>query len=410
VNATAPAKVHSVLGASSAKRWWACPGSVNACKGLENKSTVYANEGSAAHALGEHCLRNQHHPDRYLDQWISVDGQFGNDADGSGPPEKERGVTSFYIDEDMVEAVAVYVEFFFSTYEEGDDYEIEQRIDLQKFHPGLFGTADLVIYKPTTRKLIVADYKHGRGVPVEVQENVQGLYYAAGAATRHHNRGLAEVEVVIIQPRCAHKDGPVRRWSTSPMELMEWVADLVEAAKATEDPAAPRHAGDHCKFCPAAPTCPAFAKAAVDAAGAEFADTGEVVLDVPTTLPPDALAQALQNVDLIETWCKAVKKFAHDEAIAGRVPPGFKLVNTRATRRWKDAEKTLAKFELLELDTSEYLSEPELLSVAQVEKKVGKKAFTKFAEMVESKSSGVTLAPLDDKREAVRPEAAAEFA
>ncbi len=398
---------HSSLGASIAKRWWSCPGSVKACEGIQNQSTVYAAEGQAAHALGELCLRNQHHPERYLDQWIGADGTLYPDKE---PPEKTRGTTVFYIDEDMVEAVAVYVQFFFDTYEDGDEYEIEQRIDLSQFHPGLYGTADLVIYKPAKKHLIVVDYKHGRGVPVEVRENVQGLYYAAGAAFKGANRGITNVEIVIVQPRCSHKDGGVRKWSTTPMELMDWVADLVEAAKKTEKPDAPLQAGDWCKFCPAAPVCVEFKNAALVAAKADFASDGAVILSTPSSYNPEVLAQSLRNVDIIESWCRSIKKFAHDEAIAGRVVPGFKLVNTRATRKWKEPEKTMAKFQLLELDISEYLTEPELKSVAQVEKAIGKKGFAAFVSMVESRSSGVTLAPLEDKREAVRPEAAAEFA
>lgn len=408
---SAPAKLHSRLGASNCKRWWACPGSVNACKGIENQSTSYANEGSAAHALGEHCLRNGYNTDKFLDCWVGMDGTIYMSDESIA--EKDKGVTVFYVDEDMAEAVQVYIDFFNETVGPDDEYEIEQRISLDTFHPDLFGTSDLVVYKPGSKTLVVADYKHGRGVPVEVKENVQGLYYAAGSAHKLHNRGIAKVEVVIIQPRCAHKDGAVRRWSTTPLDLMEWVVDLVEAAKRTEDPKAPRVAGDHCKFCPAAPTCPAFAGAAVAAAQADFADTGDVILTPPQqrfTYDPEALATTVRNADLIESWCRAVKKFAHDEAIAGRVAPGFKLVATRATRRFKNPDAAKAAFVIAELDESEFMTEPELKSVAQVEKSVGKKAFQAFGPLVESKSSGVTLAPLDDKREAVRPEAAAEFA
>lgn len=412
---TSAPKVHSRLGASNCKRWWACPGSVAACKDIENKGTPYANEGSAAHALAEYCLRNGCDAEAQLDCWIGMDGTLYLSEENV--PEKERGATIFYIDEDMVDAVQVYIDFFKANVEPGDEYEIEQRVDLSHFHPDLFGTTDLSIYKAKQKKLIVADYKHGRGVPVEAKDNVQGLYYGAGTAHKLHNRGIKEIEIVIIQPRCAHKDGPVRKWSTTPIDLMEWVVDLVEAAKRTEDPNAPRHAGDHCKFCPAAATCDTYAGAAMDAARADFSADGTVVLTEPTGYSPTALAATIKNIDLIESWCRAVKKFAHDQALAGTAIPGFKLVYTRATRKWKDPSAAQAAFEIDELDASEYLSEPKLLSVAQVEKAIGKKFFNddplkkgKYVDLVEKKSSGVVLAPEDDKRPAVRPDAAAEFA
>ena len=48
------------------------------------------------------------------------------------------------------------------------------------------------------------------------------------------------------------------------------------------------------------------------------------------------LAKALENASILETWCRRVKEFAHAEAEHGRVPPGWKLVAKRATRKWKD--------------------------------------------------------------------------
>jgi hypothetical protein len=402
------AKLHSRLGASNCKRWWACPGSVRMTADLPNQSTAYANEGSAAHALGEICLRTKQSPHFALDHWIHMDGriQFGPD----GIAEKDKNNVWFYVDEDMVDAVQTYVDFVNETVEPGDEVEIEQRVHLDQFHPDLFGTADLVIYKPAKKKLIVADYKHGRGVPVEVQDNVQGLYYAAGAAIRSHNRPLESIEVVIVQPRCAHKDGPVRRWSTTAMDLLDWVADLVEAAKRTESPEAPLHAGDHCKFCPAAGVCPEFKNAALEAAKADFTDGGDVVLTPPSRYTPQALAEALRNLDIIEDWCSAVRKFGHDEALAGRVAPGFKLVGTRATRKFRSEDEALKLATMLELDESEYMTEPKLKSVAQVEKALGKKGFKPFEGIVEKKSSGVVLVPVSDPREPMRPDAAGEFA
>jgi hypothetical protein len=375
---------------------------------LPNQSTAYANEGSAAHALAERCLPGLKSAEPFLGRWIAVNGTIL--PEGEQPPAAERGNTWFLIDEDMVEAVNTYIDFYHATVEPGDEVEIEQRVHLDQFHPDLFGTADLVIYKPKSKKLIVADYKHGRGVAVEAKDNVQGLYYAAGAAIRGHNRGIASVEVVIVQPRCPHKDGPVRRWSTTSMDLLDWVADLVDAAKRTEDPAAPLSAGDHCKFCPAAGICPEFKNAAMAAARADFAEGGAVVLTPPQRYSPDVLAETLKNLDVVEDWCKAMRKFAHDEALAGRVAPGFKLVNTRATRKWRSVDEAVGLFQVMELDQSEYMTEPEVKSVAQVEKALGKKGFKPFEGLVEKKSSGVVLAPLDDPREAVRPEAAEEFA
>lgn len=48
---------HSKIGASSMKRWAACPGSVKLSEGIESRSSVFAEEGAKAHELGEKWLK-----------------------------------------------------------------------------------------------------------------------------------------------------------------------------------------------------------------------------------------------------------------------------------------------------------------------------------------------------------------
>ena len=51
-------RAHSEVGASSASRWMTCPASVKASRGIENKSSKYAAEGTCAHELADYCLTN----------------------------------------------------------------------------------------------------------------------------------------------------------------------------------------------------------------------------------------------------------------------------------------------------------------------------------------------------------------
>ena len=51
-------RAHSELGASSCERWWNCPGSVAASRGMPNRSSPAAELGTAAHEVAELCLRN----------------------------------------------------------------------------------------------------------------------------------------------------------------------------------------------------------------------------------------------------------------------------------------------------------------------------------------------------------------
>ena len=52
---------HSKIGASSMKRWQACPGSVKLSEGIESRSSVFAEEGTKAHELAEKWLNEGEH-------------------------------------------------------------------------------------------------------------------------------------------------------------------------------------------------------------------------------------------------------------------------------------------------------------------------------------------------------------
>lgn len=371
-----------------------CPGSVRQSAGIEERTSVYAAEGSAAHTVAADCLKDGLDACQYLEAPIAG---------------VKVGVEVIPIDVDMVDAVQVYLDACREMIEPGDEWDVEQRLDLSEIHPDCFGTADFVNYKPETRQLIVADYKHGRGVPVEVLDNEQLLFYALGAMHRLSNRGIATVTLMVVQPRCPHPDGPVRSVTIEAVELFEWAAELKDAAERTQDPDAPLVAGGWCRFCPAAPTCPALMEKVIAEAKADFTEEGDLVLSDPKTFSGEELAKRLGHVDMIEGWCRKVREFAHHEAEAGRTPPGFKLVATRATRKWKDEERTIGFLTKYGLDKEDIYVEPKVKSPAQVEKVIGKKNAGDIAELIESVSSGTVLAPLDDKRPPVRAAAQEDF-
>ena len=386
------ARAHSTLSASSSHRWMACPGSIRMSAGLESRTNSFAAEGTAAHQLAETCLSPPGmNADDMIGRTIKVEG------------------FEFEVDLEMVEAVDVYVAYVSDLRAKGYDVELEQRFDLSSLYPGMFGTADCVAYDEKTKHLVVADYKHGRGVAVEPQENSQGLYYALGACHRYHNRGIDKVTVAIVQPRCPHPAGPIREWTTDAVTLLEWSADLIEAAKRTESADAPLVAGDHCKFCPAAATCPALQNVALEAAKADFTNDGSLLVADPAQFDVQHLAEALSRAAIIEAWVKRVRETAHHELEAGRVIPGWKLVAKRPVRKWKDEQRAIDYLRLYGLDDKDIFAEPSFRSPAQIEKVIGKKNAGDIADLVEKVSSGAVVAPADDPRECVRAEAARDF-
>lgn len=400
-----PPAAHSRLGASSAYRWMACPGSVREAAKYPNTSSVFAAEGTAAHALAEHCL-NAGKDAAEFEGWV-IDAASERTRIVEGDV---SGANVFPVDDDMIDAVQTYLDAVRDECGPDDLLMVEHKFHLKTLHESFFGTNDACVYKPAERRLVVFDYKHGRGVPVEVERNKQLMYYGLGAALEEA-RPLVAIDLVVVQPRCPHRDGPVRRWTTSPVDLLEYAGELVDAARLTEHNDAPLAAGDWCKFCPAAPACPALYQKTLDAAGVEFgANSGEPILPEPEVMSSDRLAELLEHVDTIKTWLKAVETFANDEAKAGRPPTGYKLVASRATRKWKDEDQAKEWLGTYGLDTADMLTEPKLKSPAQIEKVIGRKNKDGIAPLVEAKSSGTQLVPVSDPRPQINASAEEDFA
>ena len=396
---------HSSIGASSMSRWSKCPGSVRLSAGIESKSSSYAEEGSAAHALAELCLVRGATPRTRLNWWV------GRNAVGAhflvqDKPEPHAAVFAHQVTEEMVEAVSVYVNHVKSLHTvPWTTLSLEQRVDLSALHPGLFGTADAVIYRADTRTLDVIDYKHGAGVPVEVQYsdgsyNPQLLYYALGALMQLE-KPVDDVRLTVVQPRCAHPQGPIRTATVRASWLMlDWAQDLVEAAQATERPDAPVVPGDNCRWCPAAATCPGLVERAQALAKEDFA--------VPDGA--DALAEAMGLIPGLEAWIKAVRERAYEEAMAGRPPVGWKLVPKRALRKWRDEREVVAALLEYGMDDKDFYNLA-LKTPAQIEKALGKANAGILEPYVVKESSGMTLAPeTDDRQPITRRTAQEDFA
>lgn len=384
-------RAHSKLGASGAHRWIACPGSLRLAAGIPDKETIFAAEGTAAHELCELCLRSDQAAEEYIGRTITV------------------GNHKFEVDEEMAEAVQVYLDTVRAAYApaDGDMLMIEERFDLSRVYPGMFGTGDAGVYKAKDKKLVVIDYKHGKGHAVDADDNPQLKYYGIGMLETPILRGkpVEKVELVIVQPRAPHKDGPVRRWEADVMDLLEFTGDLQVAARLTEDPDAPLAAGPHCKFCAAAGICPKLREQAIADAKLEFAASPEELTD-------EDLADLLEKADLIKGWIAAVAGEAYRRAEGGAKVPGWKLVQKRAVRKWAGDPDDIAKqlTMLLPLEAEDIL-ETKLRSPAQVEKLLPKSERADLKAFIVAESSGTTLARETDRRSEVAPSgrAADEF-
>jgi hypothetical protein len=345
---------HTALSPSSAARWLVCAGSVRANMG-DGKSSHYAEEGTAAHALLEMCLR------------IGCE------------PEDLRGVNiheEFHVDDDMIEAVGQaydYINGWLAHHPRGQ-VRIERRIHWGA-HAALLldkdvasGTADVTLIDtaPRTRSLVMLDYKHGAGKVVEVEANPQLMLYAVGVLCEYPD--FKDIELCVVQPRARHDHGPVRHWTTTRKALDNWVRDVVKpAAKAALKRNAPRVAGDHCRWCAAAPTCRVLVDHVMERAGTEF--TTLEPRD-PHTMSTEELSRAMGAVQMIEAWCKAVYGRVLESLLAGRTAglEEWKLVRGRSTRAWDDAGIPKVVAQAASHFKPEQYAPRMLISVAEMEK------------------------------------------
>lgn len=278
---------------------------------------------------------------------------------------------------------------------------IETRVDLSFIQAGMFGTLDYA-WVETWGKLIVIDYKFGKGVPVlpfddeAKEENTQLMYYALGLAHKFDYE-FESVDLAIIQPRCwSPDDDPLTVHKTSMKRVKAFATKLKAAVmRATAPNPKPTPDESYCRWCPAASICPAVSQLQVEAAGIDFDDeTGAVKTPELSSLDDSRLGKLLTAVELIEVWITKLRAHAYQRACDGAKIEGRKLVERESIRQWgPDAEK-----EAVELFGKEVFTEPVLKSPAQLEKAFGKEAkeFTKLHTF--KKVTGYSLVKLSDRR------------
>jgi hypothetical protein len=187
---------------------------------------------------------------------------------------------------------------------------------------------------------------------------------------------------------------------------MEWTADLLKAmarSKQAQDDydkmplaawcAKYLLAGDHCKFCRSAGTCPAIEQRATDAAGVWFNDLDQPQFsNAPSTMSPEELSKKLDLLDLIQEWMNAVRHHATDVAQSGVEIPEYQLSETIGHRKWKEEEDKVREHLFLKADlTDDQVFNKKLKSPAQVEKVLGAKRKAIVDTMTHRPVTGVSL-------------------
>ena len=368
-------KAHSHLSASSAHRWFNCPGSVGLSKLMPPQpSSVYAEEGTLAHS------------------WLEYKLYKSLLAKNTKKPEGE-------LTDEMEEAIDVAVNYIGDKFMFASDDKIliEGRFDLSYIHEGMFGTADFSGLTPEG-ELYVVDYKHGKGVVVDIEDNKQLLFYAVGAVNHFDVPSDTKVTMVIIQPRAMGK--VIKEWTITAGEIHDWTNILIEKAKEADQDNAELKSGKWCKWCPAQGKCPAMAKEMFgNIVETKVSEVKKLELPKPELLTKEEVVNIIDKKEMIESWLEACYGYLQAAAIQGEMIPGYKLVQRTGHRKWNNTQEVVQQFGSLGDDI--YVIKPkELKSPAQLEKLKGidKKS---IASLTFTPVLGVTLAPEGDRREAV---------
>ncbi|MDR2559867.1 MAG: DUF2800 domain-containing protein, partial [Oscillospiraceae bacterium] len=187
--------------------------------------------------------------------------------------------------------------------------------------PEGFGTCDCVIVADD--ELIVIDFKYGRGVQVEADDNSQMRLYALGALTMFD--GIYDIQFVgvnIYQPR---RDN-ISVDNFSKESLLRWAEEALKpAAELAYAGEGEFKCGNWCQFCKARAECRKRAEENLALAKHDFAD--------PALLEKDEIADILGKVDSLVSWASDIK----DYALAESLKPIIKLSSTASDKKVKQA-------------------------------------------------------------------------
>ena len=226
-----PAKrpAHAPLAPSAAERWMHCAGSVAAEQLVEKGAeSAFALEGTEAHRIFAACLERDRDPTEFTDD--------------------------LYLVEPLRHALTITRDII-----AGRTFKVELRLDALPGIAKVWGTCDVLILDQHDRVVAIIDLKFGAKVVVE-PDALQVQIYALLAA-QQYGCPPAGIDLHIVQPRRLHMRGLHRMHHVSTADLDRLFLRLEKAVQATEDLAAPRIAGEWCRFCAGRLDCPAAQQA-----------------------------------------------------------------------------------------------------------------------------------------------------
>ena len=362
-----PPNVHSILGASAADRWMHCPPSARLTAGMQDEETVFAAEGTAAHAEAEWKVKKV------------LKMRAG------------RRPTSEFWTEEMDEATDGYAAYVLALVTEAKKtckdpvVLIEQHLDFSCYVPDGFGTGDFLLV--SDGMLHIVDFKYGRGVPVYADHNPQMMLYSLGALNLFDMLyDITDITMHIYQPRIQN----ISVWEIKAEDLYQWAEEeLKPKAELADKGEGDFTPGSWCRFCKARNQCRARAESFLEMAKYEFRP--------PVLLTDEEIAEVMAKADELSQWVSDVMAYATAAAIEDGVHfEGYKVVEGRSNRKFTDLDAV----EQAAKDAGYTdIYQKSLITLTAFEKLMGKDTFQEVLGSYVTKPRGkLTLVPVSDKR------------
>ncbi len=361
---------HALLSASSSKRWLNCPPSAKLCAEVEDTTSEYAKEGTDAHELCEYKVK----------QMLGIEMQ--------DPTERLS-----YYNEEMERCASDYASYIMEILEDTKNYckdplvLIEQKLDFSRFVPDGFGTGDCLIIADKT--LYIIDFKYGKGVEVDSEDNPQMMCYAIGALELFDKLyDIENVCMVIYQPRIENISASMM----SVTELYDWAENTLKPiAELAYEGKGEFKVGDHCQFCKIKATCRKRAEYNMELAKYDFEEPAELTdAEISSIL--------IKSSDLV-SWVSDIKEYALNQAILGKDYPNLKLVEGRSNRKYLNEDEAAKAVIAAGYDPYE----KKLLGITSMTSLLGKTKFNEVLGNLIYKPQGKpTLVLESDKRPAMK--------
>lgn len=395
-------RAHSILSASGAHRWITCPPSALLETQFPDTTSEAAAEGTLAHELAEAKVRN----------YFLINDFNKRKLNAAVKKMKENPLW----DDEMPEHTDTYLDYIKAAalkFKTSPTVRVEEPVFFGKYtHSEMqnppceyegYGTADCIMIG--SGMIHVIDFKYGKSPDGRVAAggNPQMMLYALGAyETYKILYPIDTIRMSIVQPRLP--DG-ISEWEIPLAELLEHSKYIErQAILAWQGGGEFKPEAKACKYCRARASCRARAERNVQIAFPR--DVGKL----PPLITNGEMGKYLrEGADLVK-WYGDLKEAALKECLAGHDVPGWKAVAGRGERAWTDMDKAFEVLQKAGINKA-VLYETNPLSLAQVEKIVGKKPFANtVGEYVVKNPGKPTLADALDKRPAVTNKISAEEA